>query len=55
MPPATIAAILPRRSAFIRKNAGQDSTEQVLAANVDAASCSPASTTTSAFAASSDT
>jgi len=37
MPPATIAAILPRRSAFIRKNAGQDSTEQVLAANVDAA------------------
>jgi ribosome biogenesis GTPase len=36
-PPATIAAILPRRSAFIRKNAGQDSTEQVLAANVDAA------------------
>jgi ribosome biogenesis GTPase len=37
MPPATIAAILPRRSAFIRKNAGQDSTEQVLAANVDTA------------------
>jgi ribosome biogenesis GTPase / thiamine phosphate phosphatase len=37
MPPATITAILPRRSAFIRKNAGQDSTEQVLAANVDAA------------------
>ncbi len=36
-PPATIAAILLRRSAFIRKNAGQDSTEQVLAANVDAA------------------
>jgi ribosome biogenesis GTPase / thiamine phosphate phosphatase len=36
-PPATIAAILPRRTAFIRKNAGQDSTEQVLAANVDAA------------------
>jgi ribosome biogenesis GTPase len=36
-PPATIASILPRRSAFIRKNAGQDSTEQVLAANVDAA------------------
>jgi ribosome biogenesis GTPase len=36
-PPATIAAILPRRSAFIRKNAGHDSTEQVLAANVDAA------------------
>jgi ribosome biogenesis GTPase len=36
-PPATIAAILPRRSAFIRKNAGQDSTEQVLATNVDAA------------------
>ena len=37
MPPAKITAILPRRSAFIRKNAGQDSTEQVLAANVDAA------------------
>ena len=36
-PPATIASILPRRSAFIRKNAGHDSTEQVLAANVDAA------------------
>jgi ribosome biogenesis GTPase len=34
---ATITSILPRRSAFIRKNAGQDSTEQVLAANVDAA------------------
>jgi ribosome biogenesis GTPase / thiamine phosphate phosphatase len=36
-PPATITSILPRRSAIIRKNAGQDSTEQVLAANVDAA------------------
>src|SRR5216684_4215433 len=36
-PPATIASILPRRSAFIRKNAGQDSTEQVLAANADSA------------------
>jgi ribosome biogenesis GTPase len=36
-PPATIASILPRSSAFIRKNAGQDSTEQVLAANVDSA------------------
>ena len=36
-PPATITSILPRRSAFIRKNAGQDSTEQVLAANVDTA------------------
>jgi ribosome biogenesis GTPase len=36
-PPATIASILPRRSAFIRKNAGLDSTEQVLAANVDSA------------------
>jgi len=36
-PPATITSILPRRSAFIRKNAGHDSTEQVLAANVDAA------------------
>ncbi|MDQ2982271.1 MAG: ribosome small subunit-dependent GTPase A [Actinomycetota bacterium] len=34
---ATITSILPRRSAFIRKNAGEDSTEQVLAANVDAA------------------
>src|SRR5207244_8042557 len=36
-PPATITSVLPRRSAFIRKSAGQDSTEQVLAANVDAA------------------
>ena len=36
-PPATITAILPRRSAFIRKHAGNDSTEQVLAANVDSA------------------
>jgi ribosome biogenesis GTPase len=36
-PPATISSILPRRSAFIRKHAGDDSTEQVLAANVDAA------------------
>jgi len=36
-PPTTIASILPRRSAFIRKNAGHDSTEQVLAANVDEA------------------
>ena len=36
-PPSTIIAILPRRTAFIRKNAGDDSTEQVLAANVDAA------------------
>jgi ribosome biogenesis GTPase len=35
--PATITAILPRRSAFIRKTAGQDSIEQVLASNVDAA------------------
>jgi ribosome biogenesis GTPase / thiamine phosphate phosphatase len=35
--PATIAAILPRRSAFIRKTAGQSSVEQVLAANVDVA------------------
>ena len=34
---ATIAAILPRRSAFVRKSAGRDSTEQVLAANVDVA------------------
>jgi ribosome biogenesis GTPase len=34
---ATIAAILPRRSAFVRKHAGRDSTEQVLAANVDVA------------------
>jgi ribosome biogenesis GTPase / thiamine phosphate phosphatase len=36
-PPATITSILPRRSAFIRKHAGDGSTEQVLAANVDAA------------------
>jgi ribosome biogenesis GTPase / thiamine phosphate phosphatase len=36
-PTATITSILPRRSAFIRKHAGNDSTEQVLAANVDAA------------------
>jgi ribosome biogenesis GTPase len=36
-PPATITSILPRRSAFIRKHAGNDSTEQVLAANVDTA------------------
>jgi ribosome biogenesis GTPase len=36
-PPGTITSILPRRSAFIRKHAGQGSTEQVLAANVDAA------------------
>ena len=35
--PATIAAILARRSAFVRKHAGKDSTEQVLAANVDVA------------------
>src|SRR5262245_41210482 len=34
---STVAAILPRRSAFVRKNAGRDSTEQVLAANVDMA------------------
>jgi ribosome biogenesis GTPase / thiamine phosphate phosphatase len=33
----TIAAILPRRGAFVRKHAGRDSTEQVLAANVDTA------------------
>jgi ribosome biogenesis GTPase len=36
-PPATITSILPRRSAFVRKNAGKDSTDQVLAANVDTA------------------
>ena len=36
-PPATISTILPRRTAFIRKTAGDDSTEQVLASNVDAA------------------
>jgi ribosome biogenesis GTPase / thiamine phosphate phosphatase len=35
--PATITAILPRRSAFIRKSAGLNSVEQVLAANVDTA------------------
>jgi ribosome biogenesis GTPase len=34
---ATVAAILPRRSAFMRKHAGRSSTEQVLAANVDMA------------------
>ena len=34
---ATITAILPRRSAFIRKRAGLGSEEQVLAANVDTA------------------
>jgi len=34
---ATITSILPRRTAFLRKRAGFDSTEQVLAANVDAA------------------
>jgi len=36
-PPDTITSILRRRSAFVRKHAGDDSTEQVLAANVDAA------------------
>src|SRR5439155_2970065 len=36
-PPATISTILPRRTAFIRKTAGDDSTEQVLASNADAA------------------
>jgi ribosome biogenesis GTPase len=36
-PPATIASILPRRSAFVRKNAGNDSVDQVLASNVDTA------------------
>jgi ribosome biogenesis GTPase / thiamine phosphate phosphatase len=34
---ATIASILPRRSAFVRKRAGLASAEQVLAANVDTA------------------
>jgi ribosome biogenesis GTPase / thiamine phosphate phosphatase len=34
---ATITSILLRRTAFVRKHAGDDSTEQVLAANVDAA------------------
>ena len=34
---ATITSILARRTAFVRKHAGDDSTEQVLAANVDAA------------------
>jgi ribosome biogenesis GTPase len=33
----TITSILPRRSAFIRKRAGNSSDEQVLAANVDTA------------------
>jgi ribosome biogenesis GTPase / thiamine phosphate phosphatase len=32
---STISAVLPRRSAFVRKRAGFGSTEQVLAANVD--------------------
>jgi ribosome biogenesis GTPase len=36
-PGATITSVLRRRSAFVRKHAGNDSTEQVLAANVDAA------------------
>jgi ribosome biogenesis GTPase / thiamine phosphate phosphatase len=36
-PPATIMSILPRRSAFVRKNAGNDSVDQVLASNVDTA------------------
>ena len=35
--PATITSVLSRRSAFLRKHAGLGSTEQVLAANVDAA------------------
>jgi ribosome biogenesis GTPase / thiamine phosphate phosphatase len=35
--PATITSILRRRSAFIRKSAGLNSVEQVLAANVDTA------------------
>lgn len=35
--PASITSVLPRRSAFIRKQAGDGSTEQVLAANVDVA------------------
>jgi ribosome biogenesis GTPase len=34
---ATITAILTRRSAFVRKRAGNNSQDQVLAANVDAA------------------
>ena len=34
---ATITSVLSRRSAFVRKHAGFDSTEQVLAANVDTA------------------
>jgi ribosome biogenesis GTPase len=34
---AVIASILRRRSAFVRKSAGNDSTDQVLAANVDTA------------------
>ena len=36
-PPATIMSILPRRSAFVRKNAGNESVDQVLASNVDTA------------------
>lgn len=34
---ATITSILPRRSAFVRKQAGRDSREHVLASNVDSA------------------
>jgi len=34
---ATIQAILPRRSLFSRKTAGRETTEQILAANVDTA------------------
>ena len=36
-PSRTIMSILPRRSAFVRKHAGKESTDQVLAANVDTA------------------
>jgi len=35
--PATIRSILSRRSAFVRKQAGRDSREHVLASNVDSA------------------
>ena len=34
---ATIQAILPRKSVFSRKAAGTDTTEQILATNVDTA------------------
>ena len=35
--PATVVGILPRRTCFVRRRAGQESGEQVIAANVDVA------------------